>query len=49
MAAPTPCDTDMSRTLVCNHSHWGAFNAVVEDGRVVGATPFALGVRAFLK
>ncbi|HZU90142.1 MAG TPA: molybdopterin-dependent oxidoreductase [Stellaceae bacterium] len=32
----------MSRTLVPNHSHWGAFSAVVEDGRVVGAVPFAL-------
>src|SRR5580658_8101030 len=35
-----PCD--MIRTLVPNHSHWGAFSAVVEDGRVVGAEPFAL-------
>ena len=32
----------MDRTLVSNHSHWGAFSAVVEDGRVVGAEPFAL-------
>ncbi len=32
----------MSRTLVCNHSHWGAFSAIVEDGRVVGTAPFAL-------
>ncbi|MGH7029901.1 MAG: molybdopterin-dependent oxidoreductase, partial [Stellaceae bacterium] len=32
----------MSRALVCNHSHWGAFSAIVEDGRVVGTAPFAL-------
>jgi biotin/methionine sulfoxide reductase len=32
----------MTRTLVPHHSHWGAFSAVVEDGRVVGAEPFAL-------
>ena len=32
----------MDRTLVTHHSHFGAFNAIVEDGRVVGATPFAL-------
>ncbi|MGH7038603.1 MAG: hypothetical protein ACREE1_10760, partial [Stellaceae bacterium] len=31
----------MTRTLVGNHSHWGAFSAVVEDGRVVDAIPFA--------
>ena len=30
----------MNRKLVPHHSHWGAFNAVVEDGRVVGAVPF---------
>jgi biotin/methionine sulfoxide reductase len=30
----------MDRKLVPHHSHWGAFNAVVEDGRVVGAVPF---------
>ena len=23
----------MDHTLVHNHSHWGAFSAVVEDGR----------------
>ncbi len=28
--------------LVPNHSHWGAFSAVVEGGRVVGTKPFAL-------
>ncbi|HVC51425.1 MAG TPA: molybdopterin-dependent oxidoreductase [Stellaceae bacterium] len=32
----------MTKILVRNHSHWGAFNAVVEDGRVVGVTPFEL-------
>ncbi len=32
----------MDRALVYNHSHWGAFSAVVKDGRVVGATPFRL-------
>ena len=32
----------MGRTLVTNHSHWGAFSAVVEDGRVIGTKPFAL-------
>jgi len=26
--------------LVRNHSHWGAFLAEVEDGRVVGVRPF---------
>jgi biotin/methionine sulfoxide reductase len=30
----------MDRRLVPHHSHWGAFNAVVEDGRMVGAVPF---------
>ena len=30
----------MNRKLVPHHSHWGAFNAVVEDGKVVGAVPF---------
>jgi Molybdopterin oxidoreductase N-terminal domain/Cytochrome C and Quinol oxidase polypeptide I len=30
----------MDRKLVPHPSHWGAFNAVVEDGRVVGAVPF---------
>jgi hypothetical protein len=33
---------DMGRTLIANHSHWGAFSAIVEDGRVVGTKPFAL-------
>src|SRR4051812_20564752 len=28
-------------TLVPSHSHWGAFLAEVEDGRVVGVRPFA--------
>src|SRR5215475_14186124 len=28
--------------LVRNHSHWGAFLAEVEDGRVVGVRPFEL-------
>ena len=27
--------------LIQNHSHWGAFLAEVEDGRVVGVRPFA--------
>jgi biotin/methionine sulfoxide reductase len=35
-------EEDMGRTLHSNHSHWGAFSAVVEDGRVIGAEPFAL-------
>jgi biotin/methionine sulfoxide reductase len=30
----------MAVTLVRNHSHWGAFLAEVEDGRVVGVRPF---------
>ena len=30
----------MNRKFVPHHSHWGAFNAVVEDGKVVGAVPF---------
>jgi len=30
----------MAETLVHHHSHWGAFSAVVEDGRVVGVRPF---------
>src|SRR5436309_15889334 len=30
----------MNRKLVPHHSHWGAFNAVVEDGKVVGVVPF---------
>jgi len=32
----------MNRKLVPHHSNWGAFNAVVEDGKVVGAVPFEL-------
>ena len=32
----------MSQKLVPHHSHWGAFTAVVEDGKVVGALPFEL-------
>jgi biotin/methionine sulfoxide reductase len=32
----------MGRTLISNHSHWGAFSAVIENGRIVGAEPFAL-------
>ena len=27
-------------TLVRHHSHWGAFLAEVEDGKVVGVRPF---------
>ena len=27
--------------LIQSHSHWGAFLAEVEDGRVVGVRPFA--------
>jgi biotin/methionine sulfoxide reductase len=30
----------MTKKLVRNHSHWGAFLAEVEDGRVVGVKPF---------
>ena len=30
----------MTRKLVYNHAHWGAFRAEVEDGRVVGVLPF---------
>jgi biotin/methionine sulfoxide reductase len=30
----------MTKKLVRNHSHWGAFLAEVEDGRVVGVRPF---------
>jgi biotin/methionine sulfoxide reductase len=30
----------MTQTLVRNHSHWGAFTAIVEEGRVVGVKPF---------
>ena len=30
----------MTVHLVRNHSHWGAFFAEVEDGRVVGVRPF---------
>ena len=30
----------MAKKLVRNHSHWGAFFAEVEDGRVVGVRPF---------
>jgi biotin/methionine sulfoxide reductase len=30
----------MTTTLVRNHSHWGAFLAEVEDGKVVGVRPF---------
>ena len=31
----------MARKLVQHHSHWGAFLAEVEDGRVIAAHPFA--------
>src|SRR5262245_19376638 len=31
----------MTTRLVQHHSHWGAFLAEVEDGRVVSAKPFA--------
>jgi biotin/methionine sulfoxide reductase len=30
----------VARKLVYNHSHWGAFQAEVEDGRIVGVVPF---------
>src|ERR1700675_576037 len=30
----------MAVKLVRNHSHWGAFSAEVENGRVVGVRPF---------
>jgi len=30
----------MTTTFVQQHSHWGAFRAEVEDGRVVGVRPF---------
>src|SRR3984893_17169768 len=33
-------ESAMNHKLVPHHSHWGAFNAVVEDGKVVGAVPF---------
>jgi biotin/methionine sulfoxide reductase len=32
----------MNRKLVPHHSHWGAFKAVVENGKIVGAVPFDL-------
>ena len=28
-------------TIAGNTSHWGAFNAIVQDGRLVDVTPFA--------
>ena len=33
-------ESAMDRRLVPHHSHWGAFNAVVEDGKIIGAVPF---------
>ena len=30
----------MTTTFVRNHSHWGAFLAEVENGRIVGVRPF---------
>ena len=30
----------MTQTFARNHSHYGAFTAIVEDGRVVGVRPF---------
>lgn len=33
-------ESAMDRKLVPHHSHWGAFSAVVEDGKVIGAVPF---------
>jgi len=30
----------MTRKVVRNHSHWGAFLAEVKDGRIVGVRPF---------
>jgi len=30
----------LPRNLVCHHSHWGAFRAEVENGRVIAAHPF---------
>jgi biotin/methionine sulfoxide reductase len=30
----------MDRKIVPHHSHWGAFSAVVDDGRIVGVLPF---------
>jgi biotin/methionine sulfoxide reductase len=32
----------MAETVIRNSSHWGAFSAVVEEGRVVGVRPFEL-------
>jgi biotin/methionine sulfoxide reductase len=32
----------MDRTIVSHHSHFGAFGALIENGRVVGAVPFPL-------
>ena len=34
-------DHFMTTRLIQHHSHWGAFLAEVEDGRVVGVKPFA--------
>src|SRR6185295_16968548 len=31
----------MTAKLVPHHSHWGAFYAEVEEGRIVGVKPFA--------
>src|SRR5436309_13968587 len=33
-------ESAMNRKLVPHHSHWGAFSALFEDGKVVGAVPF---------
>ena len=38
----------MNQKLVPHHSHWGAFNAVIEDGKVVGAVPFDFDLDASL-
>ena len=36
----------MSVELVRNHSHWGAFLAVVENDHIVGVRPFAIEIAA---
>ena len=39
-------DSGTNQTRFPNHSHWGAFLAEVEDGRVVGVRPFAARSRS---
>src|SRR5215467_13687082 len=35
-----PRERSMTIKVVRNHSHWGAFTAEVEGGRVIGVRPF---------